>query len=192
MPTAACEESLRNHILSVSPVHEKSINKLTEAFTPINLPANAFLSMSGEYPSVFGFLCEGIIVSYYTDQQNKKHVMDIFKLHEFVLPMPSYIYRQPAFLNFQALFASRLLQAKYAVVDSLAQQHSSIKLFLRALIDREWIIRKSFNESAAFVYNAHTRFRLVQDRLGEDLNRIPVPVLASFLRIPEKQLSRYL
>ncbi len=191
MPSSACGNDLRNFILSVSPVHEGALTHLLDAFSSVSMPANSFLSESGDYPSHMIYLCQGLVYSFYSDTRGTEHVRQIFAPHEIVMPMPSFLYRKPAFLNFRAITSCQVLRIRYSVLEELMQKHSSVRDFVRVLIEKEWIVGKSLAEASVFIYNVRTRYDMIKTRLGEHFAQIPPAILASVLQISEKQLSRY-
>jgi CRP-like cAMP-binding protein len=187
-----CAEMLRKYIVSLNPVHENSLRILVNSFSSFDLGEGQFLTQSGAYPTHFAFVCTGVMHAFYSDLKGKAHTQDFFGPHHFVLPMPSFIQRKPSSLNFQAITPCSLLVLKYTEIETLARNHSSIRDFLRVLIEREWIIRKSMLESSQYFFNVKTRYRMLTERLGNDLNKLPAAHVASFLRVSEKQLSRFI
>jgi CRP-like cAMP-binding protein len=190
MDTVTSFEALRNSVLTLCPVHEKSLKALLDTFTLAEYPANSLFCKAGDYAWGMAYVSEGIFISYYSGNKSGPVVKDIFVEQNFMLPLPSFIYRSPSHLNFQTILPAKVLQARYSVIDTLSRDHPSVNTFVRTLVDREWIIRKAVQESSQFHYNMQSRYRMLEERLGVYIRQIPDPILSSYLGISEKQFSK--
>lgn len=185
-----CQEHLRKAILAISPVHEKALNDIQQLLIPETIPANEYFCKAGDYSLYFTYICHGLFRSYYRDSENKEHCTGFYCNHMFMLPLPAFLYRKPAFQFFQAIQDSTIIKMKYAEIENLARKQSSVLDFLRTLIDREWIIKKELTLAAKYIYNNETKYQLFLEQFQEQASQIPVEYISSYLNIPEKQLRK--
>ena len=183
--------ALRKAILSVYPVEDLALNRLINIFNYKLLKPDEYFAKGGEYSSHFAFAQKGILKSYYLDQKGNQLVKGIFVDHMFVLPLPSFLYRKPSYLNFQAIIQTELLQADYIRLESLVQHHPSVRKFVNKLIENEWIISRELHEAGLHIYNSSTRFQIFTARYGLFLELIAAEDIASFLGITVKQFNKY-
>ncbi|MBN1599059.1 MAG: Crp/Fnr family transcriptional regulator [Bacteroidales bacterium] len=192
MEVDLCYANLRKAVLSIFPVNEKSLKIFLDLFSFRKLQKDEYLSKSGDYPSHFAFICEGIIRSYYKNLGDDEIVNGIFIDNYFVLPLPSFIFRKPAFLNFQAVKDTDIMQIKFSDFEALSKGNPTLVKFMQSLIVREWIVKREMYESGIHVYNPKTRFNILKDAIGNFISSVPAKDIASYLRISEKQLLRYM
>lgn len=183
-------ENLRRAIRLSSNLDESSLSKVTKLFSAFSLQTNDYLLSAGEYPLYLAFVEKGIIVSYYTNLQEYRVIRGIYIPGVFVLPLPSFIYRKPSFMTFQAITGTFILRAKYADLQKLEKTNQTIHVFLKALIDQEWIINRELHDAGLHVYNHQTRYGLFHNKYKQYISQIPAEIIASYLNIPVKQLEK--
>lgn len=190
MDIESCQEHIRKAILAISPVHEKALIDLQKLFIYEKINANEFFCKAGDYSLYFAYVCKGFFRSYYRDPHEKEHCTSIFAKSMFMLPLPSFLYRKPTFQFFQAIQESIIIKIKYAEIENFSRKESSVNDFLRALIDREWIIKKELSLSGKYIYNHRTRYNLFHEQFQDQVSSIPIEYISSYLSIPEKQLKK--
>jgi CRP-like cAMP-binding protein len=190
MDIGNCQDHLRKAILAISPVHEKAWHTIQKFIIPENIPANKYFCKAGDYSMYFSYICHGLFRSYYRDINNKEHCTGFYCNQMFMLPLPAFLYRKPAFQFFQAIQDSTIVKIKYAEIENLARKQSSVNDFLRTLIDREWIIKKELMLASKHIYNQQTRFQLFQEQYQTYVSHIPLEYISSYLNIPEKNLLK--
>jgi CRP-like cAMP-binding protein len=183
-------ENLRKAILLSTALNERSLSDLLKLYSIQSIQKNDFFLHAGEYPLNFTFIDQGVVRSYYSDQQGKEIVRGLFVPGMFALPLPAFIYRKPSFLNFQAITSGTILTAKYSDVKTLANSDHSVHLFLQLLIEREWIVNRELYDAGLHVYNTPTRYRIFREKYGSFAEQIPDEYISSYLNIPLKQLQR--
>ena len=190
MDVDKCQENLRKAIIAISPVHENALNELRQFSIYKETGAKDFFCKAGDYSLYFAFVCSGIFKSYYCDIKGKEHCTGIFTQNMFMLPLPSFLYRKPAFQFFQAVTESVTINFKYADIENLSRKHLSVKHFLRTLIDREWILKKELMLAGKYIYDYRSRFTLFREQFKEHISQIPIDSISSYLNIPENQLRK--
>jgi len=190
MDPEASLENLRKIILLSSSLNEKSLSALLKSFTISGLQPDEFLLRAGEYPLYLAFIESGIVYSYYTNLQGNKIIRGIFVPGMFAMPLPSFVYRKPSFMTFQAITEATIFHAKYSDLLALSRTSTSIQLFLRSLIDREWVVNRELHDAGLHVYNPTSRYEIFHDKYKSFIQHIPVDIMASYLNISTKQLER--
>ncbi len=191
MAQGNCYDNIRKAIFSVCALNEKAIASLIEVFSPAILNKDDYLCRAGDYPMHLAYICKGIFRSFYKNLQEQEFDKGFYIDHMFVLPLPSFIYRKPSFLNLQAIVTTEILKAKFSAIQNLSEKDPAIKKFMRLLIDREWIVKKELHEASKYIYNAQTRYQLFHSKYAEYIKLIPSCYIASLLHMSEKQLSKF-
>jgi hypothetical protein len=192
MVQSDCLEHLKLSILSLVPMDNHSLADLLNIFVPATVQKNDYLCNAGDYSVHFAFICKGAMQSYYLDHLNHVWVKNYFIDNMFVIPLPSFIYRKPSFLNYKAISQVDLLVAKYSKLEELTIKEPSVSKFTRLLIDREWIVNKELYESGLHIYNNHTRFRIFFEKYHAYIDIMEPELISSFLHIPVKQVDKYI
>ena len=192
MDPEASMENLRNGVLLTASMSEKSLSEFLALFSVFTLQHGAFFLRAGEYPLYLAFIEKGIVYAHYTDIHGGKIVKGIFTPGMFVLPMPSFIFRNPSFLSFQGVNETIGFRAKYSDLQMLSKKDGTVQSFLRLLIDREWIVNRELHDAGLYVYNYQSRFGLFREKYKDTVHLIPDEIIASYLNIPLKQLEKLL
>jgi hypothetical protein len=192
MDANGCYSHLRKTIFSISALNEQSFSKLISVFTPVELEKNSFFCREGMYPLHMGFLCQGLVYSYYqADSTSSKHIRGFFIPGMFLLPLPPFIVRNPSMLNFNALLDTKLLQAKFSELQSLMIADNSIERVINTLVNREWIVNREVFDAGLHLYNVQTRCRLFSEKYRHFISSIPKEDIMSYLQISASQYSNY-
>lgn len=130
-----CFQNLRKYILSTFSVNDNSLSELMEIFSETRISRRDFFGKEGDYSMNLAFICRGIFRSFYYDMKKNEVVKGFFCDDMFIVPLPPFIYRKPAYLNYQALTDTIVMQAKYSELEHLMRKHKSVNLFVRKLID---------------------------------------------------------
>ena len=192
MDSEASMENLRKGVLLIASMSEKSLSEFLTLFSVFTLQHDDFFLRAGEYPLYLAFIEKGIVYAYYTDIQGNKIVKGIFTPGMFVLPMPSFIFRNPSFLSFQVVNGTVVFRSKYSDLQVLSKKDRTVQSFLRSLIDREWIVNREVHDAGLHVYNHSSRFGLFKEKYKDTAHLIPNDIIASYLDIPLKQLEKLL
>jgi len=192
MITDKNQEHLRKAILAITPVHEKALKEILNMGIQEEYAQYDFFCKAGDYSLYMAYIYQGIFRSFYSDTKGSENCTGFYGKFMFMLPLPAFIYRKPVFQSFQALQSSQIIKIKYAEIENLARQQSSVNDFLHTLIYREWIVRKELTLAAKYIYNVQTRFQLFADQFEEQIAQIPPEYISSYLNIPEKKILKML
>jgi hypothetical protein len=192
MESGDCFQHLKRSILSIFPLDNLSLTELIEIFSPAKILKNDFFSKAGNYSSSFAFICNGIMQSHYDGHADHEIIKNLFVDNMFVIPLPSFLYRKPSYLNYKAVTDINLLQAKFNKLEELALKYTAVNKFVKILIDREWIIKRELHESSLYIYNNQTRFRIFVETYHPYLEFLEPALISSYLQIPVKQVEKFI
>ena len=192
MATDEHMSDLRKAILSVCPIEETVLKHFLYIFSSEVLEPEELFARGGDYSTHFGFIQKGIIKSYYSDLKGNDFIKGIFTDHMFVLPLPSFLYRKPTYLNFKTLVRTEILRANYIKLEEIARKYSGIQRFVYKLIENEWILNRELHEAGMHIYNPASRYRIFAGQYRDFQYEIPPEDIASFLNIPVKQVLRFM
>lgn len=192
MESGDCFQHLKSSVLSVFPVDHDPLTELLKIFSLTTVSKNDFFSRAGDYSSSFAFICNGIMQSHYINHTNNEVIKNLYGDYMFVLPLPSFLYRKPSYLNYKAVTSIDLLQAKYSKLEELTIKHQTVSKFARALIDREWIVNRELYEAGFYIYNSQTRFNIFIEKYGKYIGLLEPALISSYLQIPIKQVVKFI
>lgn len=191
MESGESKSDLRKAVLSVCPVEETALKHLLDIFAFKVLEADEFFVQGGEYSSHFAFIQKGIIKSYYSDIKGHDFIKGFFVDQMFVLPLPSFLYRKPTYLNFTTLVRTEIFQANYIDLEEIIRKYPGVQRFIHKLIENEWILNRELHEAGLYIYNPSSRYRIFATQYGNFQENIPPEDIASFLNIPVKQIIKF-
>ena len=190
MESGESMSDLRKAVLSIGPVEETALIHLLDIFSLKTLEPGEIFARGGEYSSHFAFIQKGIIKSFYKDLKGHDYIKGFFVDQMFVLPLPSFLYRKPTYLNFMALAHSEIFQANYFDLEEIIGKYPGVRRFVHKLVENEWILNRELHEAGLYIYNTASRYRIFASQYGNFQYEIPPEDIASFLNIPVKQVIK--
>ena len=156
----------------------------------VNASKNEILSHNAEIAKRVYFVCEGILIVYFTDNQGNNYNKTIFMENDFAGCIASAITQTPSQLTLQALEDSLLISIDFQQFKHLTEQNSEIKNFYISYLEKIWIIAKEQREVSLVTEYAESRYQKFLKKHPNIQQRISLKHIASHLGITPTQLSR--
>ncbi len=179
---------LENYIQNYFGVNKEEVTKISSYFKLLHLKKGEFFLKSGRYSDHLGFMQSGIMREF-LNTNNKEVTKWISTKGYFSVDLASFIFKQPARWNIQALTDCELYVINQKDYQLIGQELSSWavleKLFLtKCFIILEERIVQHLSMSAEERYNQLFNFN------PELFNQVSLQYLASMLGITPETLSR--
>ncbi|WP_420402062.1 Crp/Fnr family transcriptional regulator [Flagellimonas sp.] len=135
-------------------------------------------------------LLEGYIVSHYLSPDGVEYHKNIFLEGDFVGSTVSALKKEPSHFALTVIEDSLVFTFEHAQYQSLIKQHTDLKDFYIAYLEKNWVVDKEQREIEIVMKEASERyadFITMYPRIEE---RVPLHYIASHLGITPTQLSR--
>jgi CRP-like cAMP-binding protein len=175
---------------STSPLSEKEVKLIGEAFIPKKLKKRQFLLQEGEVCKYIAFIVKGATRQYTVDEKGDEQVLNLCIEHWWASDRESFHNETPSLYNIDAWEATDLLllpKAKgyYDLVNNIpAFSEMRTKLDDSHHMATQRRLRSSINDTADDRYEELTR------QYPQFLQRFPQHIIASYLGITKETLSR--
>ncbi len=148
-----------------------------------------FIVKPGDNFTSLYYVKKGAFRSYIIDDKGIEHTIRLAIDDWFISDLSSYINQTKAELYVQAIEDSVIYQMKYPKVESLCFKNQKIQYFFRKATERAY----SFSQKRILSNlnkTAKERYLEFHDRYPEIVNKTPLYVLASYLRMTPEFLSK--
>lgn len=175
----------------------ESMNKLPseiwESFiseaTVIELDKGEFFVKEGAYSREIGILTEGIVRSYYVNEEGKEYNKTLFAAPNIIGSYVSLITGEPNRLPQQALTKCTVTKLPIRIIEELSQGHIEVER-LRRKIAEHFFVLKEKRELEMALLQAEERYLIFREDFPDAEQLIPQYHVASYLGISATQLSR--
>tara|TARA_R110001592_G_C12900105_1_gene726535 strand:+ start:80 stop:685 length:606 start_codon:yes stop_codon:yes gene_type:complete len=144
----------------------------------------------GQVAKYIHFICKGAFRTFFTDDQGNIYNKNIFLEGDFPASKVSLITNSPSYFSIEALEQSIVINIDFKEYRRLINEHTDLKDFYIAYIEKNWIIEKERNEISLVMENGTERYLKLLQKHPNLEKRIPQRHIASHLGITPTQLSR--
>ena len=144
----------------------------------------------GQVAKYIHFICKGAFRTFFTDDQGNIYNKNIFLEGDFPASKVSLITNSPSYFSIEALEQSIVINIDFKEYRRLINEHTDLKNFYIAYIEKNWIIEKERNEISLVMENGTERYLKLLQKHPNLEKRIPQRHIASHLGITPTQLSR--
>ncbi len=169
-------------------LNEKEQDLFRQFFQPKYLRKGDLFQRSGTYNCSIGFLKKGL-VHYYTDKDGQETTKEFSKEGEFVTDYQSFVNKEPAIQNIQAIENCELLVISHFELQQLTSS-SEIGKNIGA-----YVLEHRFNTMikhllSSYMHSPMERYQYFMDNYGALCNRIPQRMIASYVGVKPQSLCR--
>lgn len=136
------------------------------------------------------FVCEGILISQWIDQEANMHIKNFFLQGKFAASTVSLLKNTPSEFGLECIEDGVILEMDYKKYKQLITEHNDLKNFYIAYLEENWIVK---NEKRQISFAALSATERYEDFLKEHPSlpsRVSQWLIASYLGITPTQLSR--
>lgn len=175
---------------SYSLITKDSWQQLTNLITFKSIQKNDVLIRNGDIAKSIYFVGKGALRAYTTDTEGNYYTKNLFLESNLAGSTVSALLSKPSRFTIDAIEDSCLIEINYKSYRKLIDNHSDLKDFYIAYLEKNWIIDKEAREVSIVMENAKERYINLLNIHPNIDQRIQQMHLASHLGITPTQLSR--
>ncbi|WP_130736666.1 Crp/Fnr family transcriptional regulator [Flavobacterium sp. J27] len=177
-------------IRSYAPVSNASMELLYEISVLEFWPKGTLLLQVGEVAKALHVICKGAIIAYFIDEKGNTYNKNIFLEKNFAGSKVSCLKETPSEFALETLEDCILLSLNYKKYRELIDNHTDLKDFYIAYLEKNWVVDKEKREISLVMQTATERYLQLLELHPTLDKRIPLHHIASNLGITPTQLSR--
>ena len=187
------EEAYQQYINSYAELcpelKEEELNFIKENLSLIQLKKKEFYLKYGQIQHNMGFVYQGLLKSYYVDQQGKNTTISFIPEATYASDYPSFIQQKPSKYYIEALEPTVVVNLPYEVIQEAYKNYKNFEKYGRRIA--ESILLKKQDRIESFLFEkAEERYNRFIQRNPKILTRISISDLSSYLGIERQSLTR--
>lgn len=177
-------------IQSIFPgLSDDEINELVPVHKVALLNANETFIKEGQVPRKFGFLLNGMVRYFYTDNHGREFTKMFFRENSFLSSYTAMIARERSLFTIQALTRAEIVEISFEHWLKVKQSNTKWDHFLIAILERAFA-NKEKRERELLLLDAESRYRIFRKEFHDMENKIRQHLIASYIGITPIALSR--
>lgn len=169
------------------PDDELSLFKSKLAFK--ELKRKEIFLQSGKVQKAIGFIAEGLVRSFYIDNDGNEITVGFYKEGDYATHYPAFITRQPSLYTIQCLEPTNMVCLSYEDQQLMYQQSAYFERYGRLIAEE--ILKRQQARIESFIFEtAEQRYLNFIEKHSRLFNRISLSHLCSFLGIERQSLTR--
>lgn len=175
---------------SFSPLSQKDVSLIKEAFIPKKLKKRQFLLQQGDVCKYIAFIVKGATRQYTVDEKGYEHVLNLCIENWWTADRESFHKATPSIYNIDAWEDTHLLLLPKA--NDYYERVNNIPAFkeMRTKLDDYHHMASQKRLHSSFNYTAEYRYEELIKQYPEFIQRFPQHIIASYLGITKETLSR--
>jgi CRP-like cAMP-binding protein len=182
-------EPLKQYFNFISPLSEATWVDLLPLFKQKTMAANDFFVKEHAYAKEIGFLAEGCVRAFFTNDEAKEYNKQFFVAPSIIGAYTSLLTGQKNLIPQQALTDCVVWSANYHEVVQLFDKHHDLERLARKIAEY-YFLEKERKELEMALQDATQRYLNFRNQFPTLERRIPQYHIASYLSISTTQLSR--
>ena len=179
-------ESL-NRFASVS---EDSFAKLFTLTKFRTVKKGEFILLKGQTARKIYFVCKGILISQWMDDEGNVHVKNFFLEGNFAASTVSSLRSTPSDFSIESIENGVIIEMNYQKYKEVIFEHSDLKRFYISYLEQKWVVENEKRQISFAAQNATDRYLTFLEEYPSLPERVPQWLIASYLGITPTQLSR--
>lgn len=182
-------DALEKHIRNRVALTDEEFAHSTTFFIPKKIRKHQFLQQEGEVCKHISFVTRGCLRQYTIDETGEEHVVQFAIEDWWISDLYSFLTREPATYNIDALEDSELLLLEARLHEKLCNDIPKFDRFFRLLLQSNYVANQR-RITASLTLSAEEQYLLLQQTYPDIVNRVPQNQIASYLGITPQSLSR--
>lgn len=180
---------LKAYLNQITPITELTWNALKVLMVEKQLKKGEIFSETNKITTKIAFLKEGVVRSFYTNQNGQEYNKNFFVAPVFIGSYTSLITQKPNQLAQQALTDCIIIEMDYLKVKALYDTCHDLERLARIQAEN-YFVQKEIREVNLVMLEAKERYEIFKKEYPTLEQLIPQYHIASFLGITPTQLSR--
>lgn len=182
-------KELRQHFEKITPLTDREFNYIFSHFTVKKIKKHQFLIQEGEYVQNDYFVVKGLVKAYYTNQEDKEHIMQFAMEDWWITDYQAYFNETQATLTIDCIEPTEILCLSLHNREKICAELHKIEHFFRKKSNAGYValqrrILSLLNSSAK------ERYEQLLKQYPALFQRVPKTLIASYLGVSRETLSR--
>ncbi|MGL1888920.1 MAG: Crp/Fnr family transcriptional regulator [Reichenbachiella sp.] len=178
--------SLNNY----APISEDSFAEIMELVKFRDVKKGAFLLQKGQTAKKMLFICKGILISQWVDEQANVHIKNFFLEGNLAASTVSLLQGTPSDFAISCIEEGIIIEMDFQKYKALINEKDDLKNFYIAYLEQNWIIKNEKRQISFAAQSATTRYLNFLKEHTTLPARVSQWLIASYLGITPTQLSR--
>jgi CRP-like cAMP-binding protein len=183
-------EGLRETLNTYAFISEDSWSKLESICTFREVKKGETLLYLGDISHELYFICEGLLRTYFTDEEGKIYNKNLFLENNFAASKVALLLNAPSEFCIEALEDTTVIVIPYTAYRELIEKRNDFKDFYIAYLEKNWVIEKEKLEVSLVLEDGTQRYLNYLEKYPNIEKRIHQHHIAAHLGITPTQLSR--
>lgn len=180
----------RKSLNSYALISEDSFSKIKDLLKFRNVKKGEFILQKGQTAKKMLFICKGILISQWIDDEANVHIKNFFLEGNFAASTVSLLQATPSGFGIECVEDGIIIEMNFQKYKQLIYAQDDLKNFYIAYLEQNWIITNEKRQISFATQSATTRYL----NFLKDNPTLPARVsqwlIASYLGITPTQLSR--
>ncbi|WP_166923999.1 Crp/Fnr family transcriptional regulator [Flavobacterium poyangense] len=181
--------SFYNHIARFTPVTETEFEDVMSYFSVTKLQKGDHLIEYGQKVTDTHWVTKGLLVSYYSDQDGKEHVIQFANEGCWITDQQAFYNQKTAIFNIVALEDTELITLSFENREKLCATLPLMEQFFRKKANDSFVKQQS-RLLTYMTKDATERFYIFLKEYPDVIHRVSKKILASYLGVSRETLSR--
>ena len=156
---------------------------------PTTIEQNDYFISAGQTPRKFGFIINGLVRYFYTDNDGREFTKAFLGENSFISSYTAMKKQTPSLFTIQALVETEIIEIYYEKWEKLKQKNEVWNKFLIALLEKGYSIKEK-REHDLLLLDAENRYKIFREEFHSLEARIKQHLIASYIGITPIALSR--
>ncbi|WP_411029714.1 Crp/Fnr family transcriptional regulator [Spongiimicrobium sp. 3-5] len=173
-----------------APVSQTSFEEFLPFIKVRGVQKNESILLRGQTARNVYFVCEGILVSQWMDDEANVYVKNFFVEGHLAGSTVSMLTNTPSGFGIESVEDGIILEMNYQRYKEVIYNHDDLKNYYIVNLEQNWIIENERRQISFATENATARYISFLNRYPKLPQRVPQWLIASYLGITPTQLSR--
>ncbi|WP_350291652.1 Crp/Fnr family transcriptional regulator [uncultured Croceitalea sp.] len=179
-----------NYLNGFAPVSQNSFEDFLPLIKIRNVQKNESIVFRGQTARNIYFVCEGILISQWMDDEANVYVKNFFVEGHLAGSTVSMLTDTPSGFGIESVTNGTILEMNYQRYKEVIYKHDDLKNYYIANLEQNWIIENERRQISFAAENATERYISFLNKYPKLPQRVPQWLIASYLGITPTQLSR--
>ena len=133
-------KQFKEYLANIAKIKDTTFDELQRCFKPTELKKNDFFAREGEYSQQIGFLKEGIVRAFFSNQEGKEYNKQFFVAPSLIGAYTSLLTKQPNKIAQQALTDCQIIVADFSKIEFLYDKYHDLERLGRKIAELYFLI----------------------------------------------------
>ncbi|TRX60001.1 Crp/Fnr family transcriptional regulator [Fulvivirga sp. M361] len=184
------EDLFKKSLHRYAPITDESFIKLFSISKFRTVKKSEPILLKGRTARKIYFVCKGILVSQWTDEEGNIHIKNFFLEGNFAGSIVSSLLSAPSEFSIESIEDGVIIEMDYQEYKQTIYDHDDLQRYYINYLEQKWVIENEKRQISFAAKNATDRYLTFLEEYPSLPERVPQWLIASYLGITPTQLSR--